>query len=182
MINFKSAEFRGKLYSGGVSLGNTEVIIMWKKYFYLCCVIVVMAIIFLFSSQNVVETNKTSDIIKKPIENVIKSKSGMDNTKEELSKKKSEDLALGVRKFAHMFLFGILAVFVLLSAKSYGYTGFKAVIITFIVCMLYACSDEWHQGFVQGRNSNVNDVFIDLIIPTLFILIERIYYIKRRKK
>jgi VanZ family protein len=37
----------------------------------------------------------------------------------------------------------------------------------FLIAVLYACSDEWHQSFVAGRTGTPTDVLIDSIGPTL---------------
>ncbi len=36
-----------------------------------------------------------------------------------------------------------------------------AAALAYAVCLLYACSDELHQGFVAGRTPSVADVAID---------------------
>lgn len=38
-----------------------------------------------------------------------------------------------------------------------------AVAAAYAVCLLYACSDELHQGFVAGRTPSVADVAIDAL-------------------
>jgi VanZ family protein len=34
--------------------------------------------------------------------------------------------------------------------------------LSFILTVLYAASDEWHQTFIPGRNGRLSDVFIDM--------------------
>ena len=43
--------------------------------------------------------------------------------------------------------------------------------ISFIICFLYASSDEFHQLFVPGRSGQVTDIFIDLIGVVLGLLL-----------
>ena len=43
--------------------------------------------------------------------------------------------------------------------------------ISFIICFLYASSDEFHQLFVPGRSGQVTDIFIDMIGVVLGLLL-----------
>ncbi|MBR5376765.1 MAG: VanZ family protein [Lachnospiraceae bacterium] len=79
-----------------------------------------------------------------------------------------------IRKIAHMTEFGILFLLLmiplgLLIRKLSIRTG-TAVFVSF----LYACSDEIHQLFVEGRAGRVSDVLIDMmgvVIAALLYLI-----------
>ena len=50
--------------------------------------------------------------------------------------------------------------------------------LSFLVCVLYAISDEVHQLFVPGRGAQVKDVFIDsagaIVGVGLYLIISRI--------
>ena len=65
-----------------------------------------------------------------------------------------------VRKLGHMGVFGILA---LLSWRALaGTTAWRRPWAwAFALAVLYAASDEFHQGFVAGRHLSVLDVAID---------------------
>lgn len=82
-----------------------------------------------------------------------------------------------VRKAAHIFEYLILALL------SYNYFRFivdseiKLYIYTFVLSFIYACNDEIHQLFIEGRSGQVSDIFIDMI-GVLFVLI--IMFIKNR--
>ena len=136
-----------------------------KRVVYGVCVIAVMTVIFLFSSQNYDETMKTSDLIVKPIENVIKENTdkAFENEKEEENylKKIESKLDIAVRKCAHMTLFAILAIFVFLWLKSFNINIYDAIMLTLIICGLYAGFDELHQHFIDKRNARFTDVCID---------------------
>ncbi|WP_243135853.1 VanZ family protein [Acetobacterium tundrae] len=64
-----------------------------------------------------------------------------------------------VRKSAHFCIYLILAVLTLVALKQSNVS--KAEVKVFIICVLYACSDEVHQLFILGRSGQVRDVFID---------------------
>jgi VanZ family protein len=64
-----------------------------------------------------------------------------------------------VRKFAHFFAYMILGIFVSNAFKKSG--SKKVFIYSFIICVVYAISDELHQFFVPGRGCQLKDVIID---------------------
>lgn len=72
-------------------------------------------------------------------------------------------LDLVLRKGAHLFVFGVLAVLVLrvVSVGSSPAPGELAV--AWFVTLAYAASDEWHQTFVRGRAGQASDVAIDMV-------------------
>lgn len=60
---------------------------------------------------------------------------------------------------------------------------YMLLIIPAIICLIYAVSDELHQGFVDGRTPKVMDVVIDTaggLAGAGFVLL--IWLIFRRKK
>lgn len=64
-----------------------------------------------------------------------------------------------VRKFAHMFLYFILAILIYLALKNRY--GIKAYIYSLIGSFVYACTDEIHQLFIPGRSGEFKDVLVD---------------------
>lgn len=65
-----------------------------------------------------------------------------------------------VRKTAHFSEYMIL--FLLLYNVFRNYSNFKgACILSILMVLGYACTDEIHQLFVQGRTGRVQDVLID---------------------
>ena len=101
-----------------------------------------------------------------------------------------------VRKSAHMAEFAVLGILVGTACDAWRYvgglpetsaerTGFRSFlrkslrgVIAFLICVIYACSDELHQTFVDGRSGEVKDVVIDvsgaLIAIILMALILRV--------
>lgn len=35
--------------------------------------------------------------------------------------------------------------------------------LALLICLIFACSDEWHQSFIAGRTSRIYDVGIDFL-------------------
>ena len=66
-----------------------------------------------------------------------------------------------VRKNAHFFAYFILSVLTLNALKWSGVTGTRWMGMAFLICVLYAVTDEVHQLFIPGRSGELKDIFID---------------------
>lgn len=66
-----------------------------------------------------------------------------------------------IRKYAHAFEFFILAILFANVLFAFNFRGKKAIIYVLFAVLFYACTDEYHQMYVPGRNSSIKDVFID---------------------
>ncbi len=63
-----------------------------------------------------------------------------------------------VRKFAHAFEFGVLTLFLI---RAFHRPRPAILVLSAIVALVYAVSDELHQGAVAGRVATVHDVVVD---------------------
>lgn len=68
-----------------------------------------------------------------------------------------------VRKLAHMTEYFLLAIAVSFPLYVYGLRGFPLMLVAGFICVGFACGDEYHQSFVEGRGPSVIDVGIDSI-------------------
>lgn len=86
-----------------------------------------------------------------------------DSTEESIQETPVEQSSLMfiVRKSAHVFEYGILALLFMAVRQKDSYVSYHQVIETLFVVLLCATLDEYLQSFV-GRASNVRDVLIDL--------------------
>lgn len=66
-----------------------------------------------------------------------------------------------IRKNAHFITYLVLGVLVSNALRSSGVKGKRAFVLAFVICVLYAVSDELHQLFVPGRGGKVSDVLLD---------------------
>lgn len=66
-----------------------------------------------------------------------------------------------IRKYAHFFVYLILGMIVAYALNKIGSRGIKTVLLSIVICVAYAITDEWHQLFVSGRGAQMSDVFID---------------------
>lgn len=74
-----------------------------------------------------------------------------------------------VRKNAHFFGYFVLALLSRRGFKAMGYKHFNR--LAFVLCIVYAMTDEFHQLFVPGRSAELRDVFIDAAGAALGLLV-----------
>lgn len=133
---------------------------MIKRILLTVLLVIWMGIIFIFSNQNATKSQSTSD---KLVSNVIDTVEVIAKEKIKQTEKKEliENTRFVVRKIAHFTLFFVLGILVFLTLSSYSID--KLILCSFIICLLYACSDEIHQLFLVGRTAKILDIFIDTI-------------------
>lgn len=145
----------------------------------LILVILWLIAIFMFSADNAKESSgKSMEIASKVAQKVYKE----DEVKRE---KLAKDLNHPIRKCAHATVYFILSILVMnlifqitINRKKIYY------LYNIIFCFLYACSDEYHQLFVQGRSGELRDILLDTCGAILGFLVYLGMYklIKRIKK
>lgn len=128
-----------------------------KNYINILLIIIWMFTIFSFSHQKGTNSEGLSSKIIIKIAETLK--------KEKLSTEESEKIVkkyqLVIRKGAHFTSYFILGFLIIILFKDLYGMNKKSIIITIIICFLYACSDEIHQLFINGRNGSFIDVLID---------------------
>ena len=139
-----------------------------KKVVNIIILIIWLIVIFLFSQQKGNESDKTSGIFNTVINTIFKVEGARDKAK------------LFVRKCAHFTEYFILALLIINVIKDYKEINYKLLLLTLIMCFLYAASDEWHQTFVDGRVGQPIDVLIDTCGSLVGIIIYKIF--KGRRK
>lgn len=148
---------------------------MIRKVIKIILVLLWMVMIFLLSNEVAVKSSKKSDgLIIKSVE-LFTGKSLSDQEKEKVLKY----LVFPVRKCAHLSLYLILGILVISLLREYMVINTKLVLLSLLICFLYACSDEIHQLFVPGRSGEVGDVLIDTLGACLGV---SFYYLVFRKK
>lgn len=147
-----------------------------KSIIYTTLLFIWMIVIFSFSNQNAINSQSTSDKVASSIVDTTEV-----ITKQEIPKEDKEDFIedtrVLVRKSAHFTLYFILGILVYLTFTSYSIP--RTIIFSIIFCFLYACSDEIHQMFSDGRTAKILDILIDTCGSCLAISIG--YFIKRLK-
>lgn len=105
-------------------------------------------LIFYFSNQKGSLSEKNSNFVI----NILNSFININNIK---------NISYIIRKLAHIFLYFIL--YYLTYYVLYQFNINKRKIFSFIFCILFAISDEFHQLFIINRSGSLIDIFIDTI-------------------
>lgn len=150
---------------------------MIKKAVLWILIILWMAVLFGLSSQEATESSKVSSGVITTIVRIFDFNNSL--APEEIETI-AEDLTFIVRKSAHFLAYAILGFLSFLLAGEYHIYGKNQFLLSIIVAFLYACSDEFHQTFVNGRSGEVRDVIIDVLGAGFGILV--VIAIKRVKK
>ena len=135
--------------------------------------IFMMYIIFVFSSQ---EADLSSSVSQRASVVIVKTADYVFDL--ELEDWQTQDYALRIngvtRKLAHMTEYFLLAIAVSFPLYVYGLHGILLVLVAGIICVGYACTDEYHQAFVAGRAASAKDVGIDSFGVLIGIILVRI--------
>ena len=133
-------------------------------------------IIFGFSSQN---GEQSGGISRKVTETILKVSSKYNKLEEEEKEVVLHRTESIVRKMAHFSIYTVVGFLLMGLLSTYKLKDKWRIIMTIVIGILYAISDEFHQSFSPGRSPKITDVYIDtlgIIIGALFvILIRKIY-------
>lgn len=87
-----------------------------------------------------------------------------------------EELQRPFRKSAHAIVFGSLALLMMVLFTKSKLNMFFRALVTTILCLIYAITDEYHQLHVPGRTGQWSDVVIDMYGVAIGISIYLIFY------
>jgi VanZ family protein len=153
-----------------------------KKILNIILLIIVIFTIFMFSNQNSKDSGKISKDfgvqVVTTIDNITNTKIEGNKSKEQYVKKN----LYFIRKFAHISEYIILSIVLLGLISYYKKIDIKWLIISIVICIIFASIDEFHQLFISGRTGKVIDVFIDTIGIIIGSLIYYIVYINGKGK
>ena len=133
---------------------------MLKKLILWALVILWAAAIFSFSAQPATQSDKTSEGFTKKIVRILDVADRLTETEIDTIAK---NLNHFVRKGAHFCAYALLCVLIYLLLKEYGFKNIHAMLFAVSMSGLYACTDEFHQTFVDGRAGQIRDVGIDTL-------------------
>ena len=135
--------------------------------------LVMMYAIYSFSAQTGTESGNLSHMISVKIVETAR-----DTLQKDLDDWEVEELAdhieFYVRKAAHMTEYFLLAIAVSFPLYVYGLRGFPLLLFAGLICVGFACGDEYHQSFVDERGPSVRDVCIDSVGVFFGIMLVRI--------
>ncbi|MBP3461102.1 MAG: VanZ family protein [Bacilli bacterium] len=136
-------------------------------------VLIWMSVIFTFSNQPSKESSNLSDSLILKTVRIIEKFNHKQYSDEEILKK----FVKPVRKMAHFTIYLVLGILVFLMLKEYNIKD--TIIVSLLICIIYALTDEIHQLFIVGRSGNLIDCLIDTLGSIIGILVLNI---KRRYK
>jgi VanZ family protein len=128
-----------------------------KKITAWICVFVWMVLILSLSSDTAEVSKEKSKFIEQLIRKSIESI----QERLDISIIQVDSFQLHVRKAAHMFIYFVLGLLLMLALKISGIRGKNAYFLSFLVGALFAVMDETYQNFIPGRSGQVRDVMID---------------------
>lgn len=119
-----------------------------KKQLSIILVLIWMIIIFIMSSFNAEDSANQSNFIVNIISNIL----NIENVRL---------LSLIIRKLAHFTEYLILGFLTINMLNKNDIS--KKYLISILICLIYATSDEIHQIFVPGRACQIKDILIDSV-------------------
>lgn len=153
-----------------------------RRIIFIVLIIINCITIFIFSNQNGDDSTKTSDFVTDFIVNIISNINKMgDNEKITLAAQMSPY----VRKIAHYSIYFILGFLSMNYMNTFRGRGFyQKELVSFLLCVFYAITDEIHQLFINERAGQITDVYIDSLgaLTGIFVAIFIIVAIRKKLK
>lgn len=120
-----------------------------------------MFVIYNFSADTGVDSSHLSGAVTDIFNHVIELFTGR-NIKLTVSPENYAFIELCIRKLAHMFIYFVLSITVMLFLFTFEKIKmWLRISISLFFCFGYACLDEFHQSFVAGRGPSFTDSLID---------------------
>ena len=121
-----------------------------------------MYMIYSFSAQPADSSSSTSYYVSTKLVQAANTITGQGWDDWEVGARASQIHGI-VRKAAHITEYFLLAIAVSFPLYVYGVRGIFLMLLAGIICVGYACGDEYHQSIVSGRSASSRDVMIDSI-------------------
>lgn len=119
-----------------------------------------MSVIFSFSAQNGGQSGGLSHKAAYSIAEAGNKIFHLDKSEQELQEQ-AESMQFAIRKGAHMSEYALLSVLVLMHLLCYEKGPRHLLLSAWLICVVFAATDEFHQRFVPGRAGQLRDVCID---------------------
>lgn len=124
-----------------------------------------LLVIFIFSAMNATSSSNLTDEVLKIVEYIRNRNVIINNLFTYLTQNHS--IFYVIRKMAHMFVFCVLQIITFNIFRTFNASFLKSSILSMVFVFGYACLDEFHQLFVDGRSGLFSDVIIDTIGGTI---------------
>lgn len=132
----------------------------FKRIISIILVLVWMIIVFSFSGQH----GKSSGNMSRSVSGIVINIIDIGNKCTDIEKEKLiEVVEPMIRKLAHYILYTIGGIFIANCVFQFCKKEKKIILVSLIIGILYAVSDEVHQLIVIDRNGNIKDIIIDTL-------------------
>lgn len=163
---------------------NKAIAIHVIRYILMIFIVILCGVIFNFSAESGAESSSTSAKVARIL--VVSKNKELD---EEEIQKEVEKLQPYIRKIAHFSVYMLLGILVMSCACTFKGMKLLKFDISILLVFIYACTDEFHQLFIPGRNGTFSDVCIDttgaflgiVIIISIVLAFEKIKQLKENK-
>ena len=132
-----------------------------------------MYMIYSFSAQPADSSSSSSYYISRKLVSAVNTVSGQGWDDWQIEQYASK-IHGSVRKLAHITEYFLLAVAVSFPLYVYGVRGILLMLLAGVICVGYACADEYHQSLVSGRSASFKDVAIDSIGILIGVVLTRL--------
>ena len=122
------------------------------RYLLIIAIIVTCCIIFKFSSEVSSKSSGRSIKVSGIIVDIFGNGKNMSEGDRNLAIQNIEHI---VRKCAHMSIYFILGILLMLTAGTFKWENCVRFDASVIFALLYACSDEFHQLFVERKKCRI---------------------------
>lgn len=140
--------------------------IIAKRIIAFSALVLWMGVIFFLSAQDAEDSQKTSGGIVQGVVDIVVE--DFDSLPDEEKQNVFEKFSFSVRTFAHFAEFTVLGILSFLASLTLPLPERlreKRILwllsFCLLFCFLYACSDEIHQLFSDGRSAQILDVTVD---------------------
>ena len=127
--------------------------------------------IFNFSNQ---DGQASSGVSRKVAKKIIDIYPYTKNLNEENKNQIAEKIQPIIRKGAHLSIYTLVGILIMSFISTYKIKLKYQFLISILVGLVYASSDEIHQSFIPGRNASIIDVGIDtsgVLLGIILVLI-----------
>ena len=138
--------------------------------------------IFNFSNQGGTESSGLSRKVARTIIDILPQTKKLNEQAKNEAVEKSQTI---IRKGAHLSIYALVGLLMMNLMCTYKISNKNKFLITILVGIIYASSDEIHQSFIPGRTAAFTDVCIDTcgaILGSLIAFGCIDCYIKLKKK
>ncbi len=125
-------------------------------------------VIFGFSSQDGEASGGLSRNITNKILQISNKYNALGQEEKEQIANKTEKI---IRKVAHFSIYTVVGLLLMGLLSTYKIKENWRMILSILLGMIYAVSDEIHQSFIPGRTPQITDIYIDTLGVILGILL-----------